>query len=420
MPERPVQVLYCPLRGRLEISATAADELSPSEEARRIDCVNAFLARGIPREHIRIEQTVQRLGHEGTNSIRADAVVLDVPKDFKSDWSIDDLLDHAWVIAEIKRDPDNAQSAKEYQVKPAVRLAQPHAIGLYWDGEEQTLLWQEKEKDGAVVWRESDFSTLPPLGSSPEARRVTYADLEGLMLGARRRASLTAMFRQIEDRCHAAAISPERRSKFALQLLVGRAGDEEEGREHPDQPLIFQDYPALATAPRIAADQLRERIHELIDDHNAVLRIDLPSRVDIPDDVLLDCVAILSRVLISKVSTSVFQDFFMTFVKEVYRWDQAMYFTPTEVTDTVVAALNPQAKHRCCDPASGVGDFLTSFLSYRSTPQAKQRVFGIDLAEHAVEISRLNLLFGGGQPTNIAHGDTLLRVAQLRRAARKT
>lgn len=419
MSSSSTQVLYCPLRGRLEVPATTSDGLLPSEESRRIDCVNALLARGIPRDHIRVEQTVQRLGREGTNSIRADVVVLDVPNDSHSEWTTDDVLNHAWAIAEIKRDPDSPESAKKYQVRPAVRLARPRAIGIYWDGEEQTLLWQDKEKDGTVVWRESDFSTLPPLGSSPEARRVTYADLEELMKGARRHASLTAMFRQIEDRCHAAAISPERRSQFALQLLVGRAGDEEEGREQPDQSLTFQDHPALGTAPRIAADQLRERIRELIDDHNAVLRIDLPSRVDVPDEVLLDCVAILSRVLISKVSTSVFQDFFMTFVKEVYRWDQAMYFTPTEVTDTVVAALNPQAKHRCCDPASGVGDFLTSFLSYRPTSQAKQRVFGIDLAEHAVEISRLNLLFGGGQPTNIAHGDTLLQVAELRRIARQ-
>jgi type I restriction enzyme M protein len=413
------QVLFCPLRGRLEVPGTASDGLSPSEEARRIDCVNALLARRIPRENIRIEQTVQRLGHEGSNSIRADLVVLDIPTDSHSEWTTDDVLNHAWAIGEIKRDHDSAESAKEYQVKPAIRLARPRAIGIYWDGEEQTLLWQDNDKDGTTVWRESDFSTLPPLGSSPEARRVTYADLEDLMQGARRRTSLTAMFRQIEDRCHAAAISPERRSKFALQLLVGRAGDEEEGRDQPDQPLTFQDYPALGTAPPIAANQLRERIRELIEDHNAVLRIDLPSRVDVPNDVLLDCVAILSRVLISKVSTSVFQEFFMTFVKEVYRWDQAMYFTPTEVTDTVVHALNPQARHRCCDPASGVGDFLTSFLSYRLTPQAKQRVFGIDLAEHAVEISRLNLLFGGGQPTNIAHGDTLLRVAELRRTAKQ-
>jgi type I restriction-modification system DNA methylase subunit len=95
-----------------------------------------------------------------------------------------------------------------------------------------------------------------------------------------------------------------------------------------------------------------------------------------------------------------------------------MYFTPTEVTDTIVAALNPQPKHRCCDPASGVGDFLTSFLSYNSNEQSKRRVFGADLAEHAVEISRLNLLFGGGEPVNVAHGDTLLHVAQLRKKAR--
>jgi hypothetical protein len=112
MPQRSAQVLYCPLRGRLEVSATSSDELSPSEEARRIDCVNALLARDVPRDHIRIEQTVQRLGHDGTNSIRADVVVLDAPNDSKSEWTTDDVLDHAWVIAEIKRDPDSADSAK--------------------------------------------------------------------------------------------------------------------------------------------------------------------------------------------------------------------------------------------------------------------------------------------------------------------
>jgi hypothetical protein len=46
----------------------------------------------LDRDNTRIEHTIQRLGHEGTNSIRADAVVLDVPNDSHAESTTDLVL----------------------------------------------------------------------------------------------------------------------------------------------------------------------------------------------------------------------------------------------------------------------------------------------------------------------------------------
>ena len=87
----PIPKLYCPIRGQLKISAKAKDELTPTEEKLRIDCIRFLLAKKYPKDNFQIETTLLRFGNKGRNSFRTDLVVFDCPATELEGSTIDEL-----------------------------------------------------------------------------------------------------------------------------------------------------------------------------------------------------------------------------------------------------------------------------------------------------------------------------------------
>src|SRR5579885_3445103 len=100
--------LVCPIRGPLNAPAKSADGLTPSEEARRIDAINFLLSKGYPKGNVKVEATIKRFGHGGKNSFRADLAALDVPLATINGSDVDELLEHAVLLGEVKRDHKSA------------------------------------------------------------------------------------------------------------------------------------------------------------------------------------------------------------------------------------------------------------------------------------------------------------------------
>jgi type I restriction enzyme M protein len=71
--------LVCPVRGRLKAMSESKDGLTPTEEKLRVEAIRHLIARGYPKENIRVEAVLKRFGNSGRNSFRADIVVLDSP-----------------------------------------------------------------------------------------------------------------------------------------------------------------------------------------------------------------------------------------------------------------------------------------------------------------------------------------------------
>ena len=67
-----------------------------------------------------------------------------------------------------------------------------------------------------------------------------------------------------------------------------------------------------------------------------------------------------------------FEDFYMYFASEVYKWDLGQYFTPTEVVDFIVSVVNPRAGERVKDPACGSADFLISAFQHAESQNVSQ------------------------------------------------
>ena len=145
-------LLYCPVRGSLGATALAKDGLTPTEEARRVDFLNFLVdERNYPIEHIRVEVvTIKNLGESGRNQLRADVIVYDCP--WSQIASLDDgaQLDHAILVAEIKRDSAKKSKGITYQLEPALRvLPRLDTVGVYWDDQSRILFTKSvKERRG--------------------------------------------------------------------------------------------------------------------------------------------------------------------------------------------------------------------------------------------------------------------------------
>jgi type I restriction enzyme M protein len=134
-PSDDIVLLRCPIRGDLTTPALAKDGLTATEEARRIDFIEYLLDRGYPADYIAVETVVLKgLGESGRNSLRADVIVYDLPRDETASLETDARLERAVLVGEIKRDSAKKPRGITCQLEPAMRqLPGMRVLGAYWD-----------------------------------------------------------------------------------------------------------------------------------------------------------------------------------------------------------------------------------------------------------------------------------------------
>lgn len=399
--------LVCPIRGVLKASRKSKDGLTPSEEFRRVEAIRHLVASGYPKAHFVIEAVVWRIGNAGRNSMRADLAVLDVPVNTINVNDVDQLLEHALVLGEIKRDNAKASLAKSTQVKPLLDFAKSQdCIALYWDNVEQRVFWTSVEKRIRVV-HEGPLALLPRFGGKVEIKSLMYNDLLEPN-------SLIDVYDRMENILHHAAVDLDRRYETILKLLLAKIFDEHASAAKKRRVLVFQDYDAIGITPAAARLDLMALLESAVGYYQQHLPKPVAVVFDLPARVVLDCAQILAPFRITAAKRDVIQTFYMKFAKDLYRWDLAQYFTPTTVTDFIVEALNPQFGEHIKDPACGSADFLVAaFHRGRVTnPRYADCVWGADNSINAVQAAVLNMLLNGDGKTNIKKEDSLEHVNQ--------
>ena len=205
--------IVCPIRGQLKVNKRSKDGLSASEEFYRVEAIKYLLSKGYPKENFWIEPIIKRFGNSGRNSFRSDFAVLDVPATTISSNDPDELLAHAIIICEVKRDNKKNEYVKNTQVKPMLDFAKRQdTLGLYWDNIEKRVFWIEVE-NGVKDIKEGPLSFVPKYGVSIKTTPLTFNTIEPAD-------SLIDAFERIEDILHQASFSPEKRYEIILQLLL--------------------------------------------------------------------------------------------------------------------------------------------------------------------------------------------------------
>jgi type I restriction enzyme M protein len=396
--------LVCPVRGRLKAKARSADGLTPSEERFRVELIRHLIDRGYDKANIRVEAVIKRFGNSGRNSFRADVVVLDVPVATLPHDDVDELLTHAVVLGEVKRDNSKATSAKAYQVQPMLDFAgRDDCVALYWDDVEQRVYWYTRER-GRKVPHEGPLTDLPAPGHAPGAVPLTFAKISADK-------PLLTVFRRIEDILHSASIGPSKRFNIMLQLLLAKLHDEHLHAASPDAPLILQDFQSLGSNAANATQASNKLLKQAVHYYKAFLPEPVEDKFPISGDVLLDVMRILAPIKVVAMKQSVIQDFYMYFARHIYKWDLAQYFTPTTVTDFIVEVLNPRFGEHIRDPACGSADFLTAaFRRGQAWPDYASSIWGSDVSEEAVQVAVLNMILNGDGKTNIHKEDSLQKI----------
>ncbi|HZN20631.1 MAG TPA: N-6 DNA methylase [Micromonosporaceae bacterium] len=395
--------LVCPVRGPLKAKARGKDGLTPTEERFRVEVIRHLINRGYPKDHIRAEVVIKRFGNSGRSVFRADVIVLDRPIGSVPD-DVNELLKHALVLAEVKRDNAEAGKALKYQVKPMLDFAsRDDCLALYWDNVEQRVFWQIR-RDGIREVREGPLADLPNYGGKLGATKLTFNTIDA-------EKPLLAVFKRIEDTLHAASLGPSKRFEIMLQLLLAKLYDEHLHQTQPDEPLTIQDFAALDTDALAVAKVVNRLLGQAIRYYQAFLPEPVQSTLPVNGEALLEIMKILAPIKIISMRQSVLQDFYMYFAKHIYKWDLAQYFTPTTVTDFIIEVLNPQWGEHVKDPACGSADFLTAaYRRGQHWPDYASSVWGSDKSREAVQVAILNMILNGDGKSNINCEDSLLKI----------
>ena len=399
--------LTCPIRGLLKTGAKSKDGLKPTEEYYRVEAIKHLLKLGYPKEHFKIEAVVKRFGNGGRNSMRADLAVLDVPVTSISSKDVDEMLEHAVLLCEVKRENEDHEKVQTVQVRPLLDFAKLQScIALYWDNVDQRIFWTETTKGKKEV-KEAGLALLPKYGASVKIKPLTFADTAASD-------SLVDMFDRIEDLLHGAAIDPEARYSVILQLLLAKLFDEHGHVSFPAAALDIQDYGALGNTPAVALNYFNATLGKSVGYYERHLpkSVDKKLPAKVTGDILIEICKLFAPVRIIASKRDVIQVFYMKFAKGLYKWDLAQFFTPPTVTDFIVDVLNPQFGEHIKDPACGSADFLTAAFHKRRDIDKHYAdcVWGTDNSKNAVQVAVLNMLLNGDGKSNIKEEDSLENV----------
>ena len=346
--------IICPIRGTLKTKSKSSDGLTSTEEYFRVEAIKFLIEKGYPVQNFIIEPVIKRFGNSGKNSMRADFAILDINAKSIDKKNIDELMDHALLLCEVKRDNSKADYVKSTQVKPLLEFAKVEkCCALYWDNIEHRVFWNEFKKGKRKI-QEGPLHLLPIYGGKVVAKTIVFNQLNASN-------DLIDVFSRIENVLHAASIDLEERYSTMLQLILGKLYDEH-SNINSKKPLEIQDFSSLEVPPDIALSSFKKLLSKAISYYSKHLpkpiSKNLPKKLN--GEHIYEIARIISPIKLTGSKREVVQTFYMKFAKDLYKWDLAQYFTPPPVTDFIVSVLNIGFGEHIKDPACGSADFLTA------------------------------------------------------------
>lgn len=390
-------LLYCPIRGQLKVGSLAKDGLTTTEESRRIDFLEFLIDHGYPKNHIAVETVVVRgLGERGRNTVRADVVVYDKP--VKSLVALDQVtrLEHAVLVAEIKRDSASQKRAVQFQLEPAMLvLPSVDLLGAYWDGINEILLVKQLVKRGAgvthVVIHQDSLANLPLWGQRYESRPLT---VDRLLVPE----DFVSTLLNIANVMRSHGVNDQQqRYRETVKLLLARYIDERAARDKLKNgglgDLSIQVYegfdPGFSERVEKVYQQSARRYGK------AASLFSHSASSELAEPTLRDVVRCVQHVNFSAASNDAMQQVFMSFVPAVFKKDLDQFFTPLSLIDTMVDMVDIGPDDTVIDPAMGTADFLTASLAKMSSDgddHAHQRIRGCDRDSSAYDLAVINMI----------------------------
>lgn len=400
-------LLFCPVRGQLTAKAKAKDGLTFTEEKRRIDCINFLLLKGYPKSHIEAETVVLRFGNAAKNSLRADVVVYDRPADSLKSEPIEKRRSFMKIVAEIKRNSTDSESAKTHQLKPALDLIpSTDSVGVYWDDTDQSIFFK-KVSGASIETIEASIATLPVFGTKLGTKDILYSDTKPVL-------DLVSRFSRVDDILHQAGHPKDDRYEILFKVLLIKIFDEQKAKAKNDA-MIIQDFSSRTMTDSDVIKCFEDGLAASLTVYGPLLPRKPTKKIGCSGETMRQLSKVLCPLNILGSSAQVIQDFFMYFGRFLYKVDLGQYFTPYEVIDLIVRIVNPKFGDTVRDPACGTADFLVGakrLAQERHSDDISAQLYGVDTADLAVNLSVFNMILNGDGRSNIAAGDSLRDLGQ--------
>lgn len=400
-------LLTCPIRGPLTAAALAKDGLTTTEEARRIDFLKFLLKRRYPKTQISVETVIlKNLGESGRNKLRADVIVYDENIHTIATLSPDEQLNHAILVAEIKRDSAKKASGISHQLKPAMsQLPGLKLIGVYWDDIHRLLFVKKLVKrrtDDFVEIIEDSLEHLPPYGSAYKSKPIKISQLSSPD-------NLVATLYSVANVMRSQGVNDEHlRYKETVKLILARYCDERSATASRTKELGLQVLPGLDVTFRSRVDKIYATAAKRYSKAKSLFRPTPGS--ELSDRTLRDIVKAIQGIAFAEAGNEIMQQVFLSFVPAVFKKNLDQFFTPLTLIEAMVEFVDIGPNDKIADPAMGTGDFLTAAMEVRADEgddDVIQRVFGMDVDPKAFELAVINMILNKDGQSNLALADSI-------------
>lgn len=400
-------VLTCPIRGKLTASALAKDGLTVTEEARRIECIRFLIKREFPKQNIATETVViKNLGESGRNKLRADIIAYSEPVEDIKNLTMEQRLQKALLVAEIKRDASKKQSGVNCQLKPAMaQIPSLNVTGVYWDDSNRCLFAKKLAKRGSedyVEILEDSVENLPKFGAKYKAKPITTSQLSPPD-------NLVATLFNVANIMRSHGVNDEHlRYKETVKLILARYCDERAAASSRSKQLSLQVFPGVDAGFQKRVEEYYTIAARRYSKAKSLFRPKSGSELELR--TLRECVKLIQGIAFTEAGNETMQQVFLSFVPAVFKKNLDQFFTPLTLIESMVDFVGVGPNDKVADPAMGTGDFLTAAMDLRTRlgdGDILQRVFGMDVDPKAFELAIINMILNKDGQSNLVHGDSI-------------
>lgn len=401
------ELLKCPIRGKLTVKVLAKDNLTLTEESRRIEFLQFLLSKKYPKDQIDVETTIlKNLGESGRNKLRCDVIVYNIPKNEAKKKELKDRLDNVILVAEIKRDSNKKDSGVDNQLEPAMRqLPSLNLLGVYWDDVNRILyvkkLLKSKSSHNLNII-EDNITNLPDYGVDYQARVITLNSLTPIN-------NFVGLLMEIANVMRSHGVNDEHtRYKETVKLILARYCDEKMAEDSESKNLQLQVLPGEDPGFKERIKKLYLKSAKRYSKAETLFK-PLPDS-ELSERTLREIVKIVQSIKFLDASNETMQQVFQSFVPAVFKKSLDQFFTPQGLIEAMVNMVSIASTDKIIDPAMGTADFLTNAMEFRLNKGDKdiiQRIYGVDSDPKAFDLAIINMILNKDGQSNLYLEDSI-------------
>ena len=373
--------LTCPVRGIIKTTEKDNKDVF-TEEFRRIELVKFLISKNYPIKNISFEKIVLKYGSGGRNTLKTDLTVYDST----GDKDINNIV----LVAEVKKHFKDKEEAIEYQLKPAINNLPNCFLGIYWDDEDRTFY---RKQSGNSLF-EYSILKLPKYDEEFEDSAISFNELISIH-------SPAVLLRKLEQKIHnLGGTNRTFRYKEIFKIFLLKYFDE--NKNINNGKLDFQIL--KNQSPESLMKKLQNLYKDAVIYYSSNSPIQLEKMIELPSEVMYECVRILQDYSFTKTNQLVVQEFFMYFAPSFLRKELDQYYTPQELVQLISHIVEIDNVKTFIDPCGGSADFMVGLIKKgidMGLDNIKSNAYCWDISRDAVNVASLNMILNGDGRTNI-------------------